>query len=136
MALTASPTAGARRLLRYPLPGGVDAVRLPSTIADEVLDEALRTDAPWLLLDASGAEDRAEAVARQVGRALARSTRATTRTCLVCRRRVPAFGGAEVAVFATVEDACQARLFADAGFGTGWAAPAPLLVHRSRLVAR
>jgi hypothetical protein len=132
MALTAPPAAGPHHLLRYPLPGDVDAVRLPSAIADDLLDEALRSDAPWLLLDASGAEDGVETVARQVARALGRSARAPARTCLVCRRRLPAVGLAEVATFATVEDACQAKLFDDAGFGTGWAPPAPLLGRRSR----
>lgn len=129
MALPATPEA-AHRLLRFPLPGGVEAVRLPSAMADEVLDEALRSDAPWLLLDATGAEEAAETVARQVVRALERSSRAAARTCLVCRRRVPAVA-VEVATFATVEDACQARLFKDAGFGAGWA-PAPLVVQGSR----
>jgi hypothetical protein len=133
MAPTAPPVP--RRLLHFPLPGGVDAVRLPSTIVDEVLDEALRSDAPWLLLDASGAEEDAETVAHLVAGALAHSSRSAARTCLVCRRRVPAVGAAGVATFATVEDACQARLFDDAGFGAGWAAPAPMVVHRSRLVA-
>ena len=132
MALTAPP-AGPRPHLGFPLPGGVDAVRLPSTIAVEDLDDALRSDAPWLLLDASGAEEGVETVARKVVRALARSSRATGRTCLVCRRRPPR-GLAEVATFVTVEDACQARLLDEAGFGAGWAAPAPLIVHRSRLV--
>jgi hypothetical protein len=32
-------------LLRFPLPGGVHAVRLPSTLTDEVLDEALQSEA-------------------------------------------------------------------------------------------
>jgi hypothetical protein len=113
----------------------VEAVRLPSSIVDEVLEEALRSDASWLLLDASGAEDGVETVAGLVARALGRSSRAADRTCLVCRRRSAAVVAEEVATFATVEDACQARLFHDAGFGAGWVAPAPLLVHRSRLVA-
>jgi hypothetical protein len=38
---------------------------------------------------------------------------------------------AEVATFATIEDACQARLFDEAGFGSGWAS-APLVVQGSR----
>jgi hypothetical protein len=123
MASSPRPTGDHRRLLRFPLPGGVDAVRLPSTIADEVLDEALRSDAAWLLLDATGAEDRVEAVGLQVAQALGRSSRTPARTCLVCRRR-PSVIPAEVATFATIEDACQARLFDEAGFGSGWA-PAP-----------
>jgi hypothetical protein len=36
-----------------------------------------------------------------------------------------------VATFATVEDACQSRLFEDAGFGTGWE-PASLVLHAAR----
>ena len=123
MASSPRPTGDHRRLLRFPLPGGVDVVRLPSTIADEVLDEALRSDAAWLLLDATGAEDRVEAVGLQVAQALGRSSRTPARTCLVCLRR-PSVIPAEVATFATIEDACQARLFDEAGFGSGWA-PAP-----------
>jgi hypothetical protein len=117
-------------LLRFPLPGGVDVVRLPSAVTDEVLDEALRSEAAWLLLDATGAEERTETVSALVASAVDRSSRATSTTCLVCRRRLLA-GADEVATFATVEDACQARLLADAGFGTGWA-PVPRIVHRSR----
>jgi hypothetical protein len=130
MASSPLPTGDHRRLLRFTLPGGVDAVRLPSTIADEVLDEALRSDAAWLLLDATGAEDRVEAVGLQVAQALGRSSRTPARTCLVCRRR-PSVIPAEVATFATIEDACQARLSDEAGFGSGWA-PAPLVVQGSR----
>jgi hypothetical protein len=112
------------------LPGGVDAVRLPGSITDDELDEVLRSAAAWLLVDATGSEDGVEAVVAQVARALGRSSRATGRTCLVCRRRLPA-GTVEVATFVTVEDACQARLFDEAGFGAGWA-PAPVVVQRSR----
>jgi hypothetical protein len=108
----------------------VDAVRLPSAVTDEVLDEALRSEAAWLLLDATGAEERTATVSALVASAVERSSRAASTTCLVCRRRLPA-GADEVATFATVEDACQARLLADAGFGTGWA-PAPIVLHRSR----
>jgi hypothetical protein len=129
MALPAGP-ANRRPLLRFPLPGGVDAVRLPSVFADEVLEQALRSDAGWLLLDATGAEEGVEAVHLQVSRALRRSPRAEGRTCLVCRRRLSAPSD-EVATFVTVEDACQARLLEEAGFGTGWG-PAPLVVHGSR----
>jgi hypothetical protein len=134
MALAPPSAAGPLPLLRFPLPGGVEAVRLPSTIADEVLDEALRSDAPWLLLDASGAEEGVETAAHVVARGLGRSSRPPARTCLVCRRR-PALEEAGVATFTTVEDACQARLFDAAGFGAGWSAPAPVVVLRSRLVA-
>jgi hypothetical protein len=126
----ATPPADRRRILHFPLPGGVDAVRLPSRITDEVLDEALRSDAAWLLLDATGAEEGPEVVALGVVRALERSSRPPAGTCLVCRRP-PSVVAVELATFATVEDACQARLFADAGFGAGWG-PAPLVVHGSR----
>lgn len=117
-------------LLRFPLPGGVDAVRLPSAVTDEVLDEALRSEAAWLLLDATGAEERTETVSALVVSAVDRSSRAASTTCLVCRRRRPTLADG-VAAFATVEDACQARLLADAGFGAGWA-PVPVVVHPSR----
>jgi hypothetical protein len=130
MALPAGPAARSA-LLRFPLPGGVEVVRLPSTLGNEVLDEALRTDAGWLVLDATGAEAGVETVHPQVARALLRSPRAEGRTCLVCRRRrlqAPTDG---VTTFATVEDACQARLLEESGFGTGWGPP-PLVVHGSR----
>jgi hypothetical protein len=78
----------------------------------------------------TGAEDRVEAVGLQVAQALGRSSRTPARTCLVCRRR-PSVIPAEVATFATIEDACQARLFDEARFGSGWA-PAPLVVQGSR----
>jgi hypothetical protein len=124
------PPADGRRLLHVPLPGGVDAVRLPSTITGEVLDEALQSQAAWLLLDATGAEDAAAAVALRIERALERSSRTPAATCLVCRRR-PSGVPVGLATFASVEDACQARLFADTGLGPGWA-PMPLVVHRAR----
>jgi hypothetical protein len=103
----------------------VAVVRLPSRIGADVLDEALRSDAPWLLLDATGAEEGVEALAPRVAQALERSPRPAARTCLVCRRRLPA---AAVATFATVEDACQARMLDGAGFGSGWA-PAPMVLE-------
>src|SRR3954468_20779313 len=46
MALSAPSGAG---LPRVPLPGGVEAARLPSRVDGAVLDEALRSDAAWLL---------------------------------------------------------------------------------------
>jgi hypothetical protein len=129
---TSSLPAADRHVPRSPLPGGIEAARLPSRIGDGVLDEALRSDAEWLLLDASGAEEAVEQLAPRLVRALERSSRAADRTCLVCRRRLTAV---EVATFARVEDACQAQLLAEAGFGVGWS-PAPVVVQRShRLVA-
>jgi hypothetical protein len=103
---------------RGTLTGGVVAVRLPALVSERLLAAVMELDAAWLVVDLRTVDGDPDVILERVTAALRRSARSIERTCAV----LPPRPGAAVATFATLADACQAKLFFDAGFGPGWRA--------------
>ena len=103
---------------RGTLTGGVVAVRLPPLVSERLLAAVMALDAAWLVVDVHAVSGDPDVILERLTAALRRSARSVERTCAV----LPPRPGAAVATFATLADACQAKLFFDAGFGPGWQA--------------
>jgi hypothetical protein len=103
------------------VPGGIAVVcleRLPTTGADDDDVELLiGIDAEWVLVDARACPSSTDEIVATIALACIRNGRRQDRTCAVVRTRSLV---GSVLTFGSVEDACQMKLFLDAGYGAGW----------------
>ena len=120
----ATPHAtSASRFVRYGLPGGVVVVHLPAHLAAGVLEEILRHDGEWLVVDVRDVAAPVEEVVLEVTRLRDAARRPRERMCVVARTRVT---GADIVTFASIGDACLAKSLSEAGFGAGWSPEHPV----------
>jgi hypothetical protein len=98
------------------LRGGIAAIRLPHLVSERMLADVMQVNAAWLAIDIRGVGESTGVVIDQLEAAVVRSRRPVNRTCAVASGKPEA----AIATFASLEDACQAKLFLDAGFGPGW----------------